>query len=684
MLNFAVVKLSLCVVLGIILGFYFRFPVEDLLVWGTTIFLLFIFTFFRSRKLLFPDPFFGIATFLIFIFLGIFTTSVNLPENQPKHYINIVDSSSEDLLTGKIVEKLKPTLFQDKFVIVANTWGSRNITGKILLNINTDVKNDKFKIGDIVAVPAKFSAVNSPLNPHQFDYAKYLENQRILRQINIQPGELKILEAESKGLLAFAGKIREKIILELKASELKKEELAIIQALLLGQRQDISKEVYEHYAAAGVIHILALSGLHVGIILLILSRILQPLEKIKNGKTFKVILILLLLWSYAVVAGLSPSIVRAVTMFSFLAVGMQINRRTNALNTLFMSLLVLLLINPHFLLHVGFQLSYAAVFAIILIQPHLYKLHEPNHKVTKYFWGIFTVTIAAQIGVLPLSLFYFHQFPGLFFLSNLLILPFLGIILGLGLLISFLAIADLLPGFLTEIYGWMISTLNNFVSWIASKEEFLFEDIYFSLLLCLSFYLLILSVISFIRVPRYKHFIPVLIAVIVVQAVFIFEEKRAHQNEAVIFHKSRNSIIGFKKGKNLQLFHDLDSLEALPTFLKNYKTESNIVSVEEANLQNVLHFEDNRILVIDSLGIYNLAKFNPEIVLLKNSPKINLERMISTLNPKIVIADGSNYPSYVERWKKTSEKRKLPFHATFEKGAFAIKPSDQDLNSSNN
>src|SRR5690606_24095560 len=250
----------------------------------------------------------------------------------------------------------------------------------------------------------------------------------------------------------------------------------IINALLLGQRQDIPEEVYNNYTSAGAIHILAVSGLHVGIILLLINFILNPLENLKNGQFIKLILILLLLWSFAIIAGLSASVVRAVTMFSFVAYAMHIKRATNIYNILAISMFFLLLFKPSFLFDVGFQLSYIAVFAIVWIQPVLYKWWTPKLRPVNNLWQLFTVTIAAQIGVIPLSLYYFHQFPGLFFVSNLVIIPFLGIILGLGLLVIILALLNILPDLIADFYGSMISTMNNFIGWIARQEDFLFRD----------------------------------------------------------------------------------------------------------------------------------------------------------------------------------------------------------------
>ena len=400
------------------------------------------------------------------------------------------------------------------------------------------------------------------------------------------------------------------------------------------------------------------------------------MERLPRGKFIKTLLLLALLWGFAILAGFSPSVVRAVSMFSFFAIGMQFNRRSSALNTLFISLLFLLLVNPNFIFQVGFQLSYAAVFTIVLIQPYLFGLFTPKFKAIKYLWGIFTVTIAAQIGVLPLSLFYFHQFPGLFFISNLVILPFLGIILGLGILVMLLALSGLLPSTLASLYGGMISVLNNFVAYVASKEDFIFQDIYFSILLCITFYLLILSTIFLFRNINFRNLSFLLLTLIFIQVVLIYEKTSEEFEEIVIFHKSRNTVIGVKKGQNLMLYHNLDSIVANENFVRDYKTNMNIKSLEESSLKNVLQLSEKLVLIIDSSGVYELPGFKPDLIILTNSPKVNLDRIIEKFNPEMIIADGSNYRSYIVNWKATGLNKKIPFHATSEKGAFIFHSLD--------
>ena len=168
-------------------------------------------------------------------------------------------------------------------------------------------------------------------------------------------------------------------------------------------------------------------------------------------------------------------------MFTVIAIAMNLKRPSNIYNTLAISMFFLLLFKPLLLFDVGFQMSYIAVLAIVSIQPLIIKVWTPKYKLVNYFWNIFTVTIAAQIGVLPISLYYFHQFPGLFFVSNLVILPFLGLILGLGFIVIILASLKILPQFVADIYGGLISLMNHFIEWVSQQESFLFKDISFGI-----------------------------------------------------------------------------------------------------------------------------------------------------------------------------------------------------------
>ncbi|MGK0329613.1 MAG: competence protein ComEC, partial [Polaribacter sp.] len=374
----------------------------------------------------------------MFFFVGISAVFVSNKANYKNYYKSYLTDNNQ--VTLKVRKVLKSGMYNDKFEADVIQVDAVKTRGTILLNIYKDSFSNTLRVDEILYTKAIFTALNPPLNPHQFDYKLYIAKQGIYQQLFLEKSDYKNVGFDGFSLIGFSANFRDKIEVALSKYHFQTNELGVINALLLGQRQDISKDLITDYSKAGAIHILAVSGLHVGIILLILSFIFKPVERFKNGKFIKSILIILTLWMFAFIAGLSPSVVRAVTMFTFLAIGNAFQRKKVTEFSLIASVFFLLLVQPLFLFDVGFQLSYLAVFGIVWIQPKLYKIYAPTYQIENKIWQLITVSIAAQIGVLPLSLYYFHQFPGLFMLSNLIIIPCLGTILIGGIVMIFMAL----------------------------------------------------------------------------------------------------------------------------------------------------------------------------------------------------------------------------------------------------
>ena len=613
------------------------------------------------------------CTFLVFFFIGIASSTFHNDLNKEQHYTNYVSEKNPVKVTLRISAVLKSNAYYDKYeadVLKINDFSSQ---GKILINVKKDSLQKQLNIDNKLVVTTNFLMIDNPKNPYQFNYKNYLKNHNIYRQITISNREFFMLKNSKTSIKGLAHTFRVYVNDKLIENGFKDDELAIINALLLGQRQEISKELIENYSKAGAIHILAVSGLHVGIVMLLISFLLTPLKRLKNGNIIQLIITIFFLWIFAFIAGMSASVVRAVTMFTALSIGLAIDRKNSVYKNLIISLFFLLLLNPYYLFEVGFQLSYLAVFCIVWMQPIIYKAWKPTWKFIDYFWQLFTVSLAAQIGVLPLSIYYFHQFPGLFFVSNLVIIPVLGFILGLGILIIFLSLLSFLPAVLATFYQGVIGAMNIIISWIAEQESFLFQEIYFSLVLVLTSYIFIVFCFRWIQEKTIFHLKYALFSFILLQGVFIYEKYRSNSNEFVIFNKSRASAIAIKKNKKISVYKSADFKEN-NTILKSYKVGNynNMVQVFDS-VKNVYKINDKKLVVIDSLGIYNVDSLNPDYILLRQSPNINLERLIDELNPKIIIADASNYRSYVERWQKTCLDYTITFHYTVKNGAFTEK-----------
>lgn len=672
LLHFPAIRIALGLIPGSVLGFYTHLPIPLLFsLSGIALLLLGIFHFLLKRQA--PLPL-SILVFAIIFLTGWVNMTLHQEKNHPDHYTKYLGSLSENRITFRVKKELKSNSFYNRYEIKIISINGKTCSGTALLTLQKDSLSPSLETDDTYRVTSSLQSISPPQNPHQFNYKRYLEKQHIYHRLSTRrPLLFPLPEIAPPSLTGRAAVFREKIKAALEKNGFKGDELAVINALLLGQRQDISEDLYNNYTHAGAIHILAVSGLHVGIIVLIFSFLLKPLERLKHGKKLKVFLLIAFLWIFAVIAGLSASVVRAVTMFSFIAWALHMKRTTNIYNILAVSVCLLLLVKPMFLFDVGFQLSYIAVFAIVWIQPALYSLWKPPYKIPDFFWKLLSVTLAAQLGVLPLSLYYFHQFPGLFFVANLVIIPVLGLILGLGIAVIVLALLRALPAFAGDAYLFIIKIMNDFISLIARQEAFLLKNIPFDGPLLLALYALIITGIFTLKKPVFFRVITLLAAVILLQGVCIFNAYRTgNTQQLIVFHKSKNTLIGAQEGSLLTLYanHE-DPLE--DPMLQRFGTGAKITALTREKIKNVYPFKDRLLFRVDSTGVYAVPGLQPDYVLLCDSPKIHLERLIATLKPGAILADGSNYKSYITRWKATCRQQDIPFYSTGEKGAFILK-----------
>ena len=665
LLKYLPLHFLLLLILGIGTQFYiqiwtFGFPKLLFLI----LFLLIALIFLRNKKTI------TCIALILFFIIGLSSLYIQDTRNFKNEYSNFSKPGAKVVL--KISKVLQSGFYNEKYVAEVIQINGDKTRGKILLNIRKDSLQSRLKIDtEIIGTPT-FRTLTPPLNPNQFNYKEYLAIQGIHHQLFLENGQFLKCSNSEVTLVGLADKFRNKVQHSLLKYNFKNDEFALISGLLLGQRKAISKELLTDYAGAGVIHILAVSGLHVGVILLILSFLLAPLEKLNYGTYLKAFCIVFLLWGFAFIAGLSASVVRAVTMFTFLVVGQSFHRKKEVAFSLISSMLVLLIIKPMFLFDVGFQLSYLAVFGIVWIQPKLAIIYKSRFLVDKKIWQLFTVSIAAQVGILPLSIYYFQQFPGLFVLSNLVIIPFLGTILIGGIVVVCLSLLNILPSFLAEIYGAVISYMNYFVTCISHQEQFLFKEIEISFCMMLTCYFFIFSGILFLIKKRPQRFIYFLTSIVCIQCLYFFKDKTANEKDAfIVFHKSRFSVIGKREGIQMEIQHDLDALKSEEIkALKPYRVAEYIQTINKVDFKNYINFKGQDILLIDSLGIYQLNKMKKPIVVLQYSPKINLKRLIQNLNPSFIVADGSNYKSDAQVWETTSLKQGVSFHYTGQKGAF--------------
>lgn len=439
------VKLLIPFVLGIVSASYFPFyrPWLIYIAVGTVLITL-VLSRFRKLYRKFKDRYqFGLALFACLLILGFVLPQQKNPKYAENFVGDLLQSEANDTLLVTVIKAPQEKERSYKWEVEANAIYTNQqwipVNGKCLLYAEKKFQAEQVKYGDQLVINTRLEAIPTPPNPHEFDYRRYLKHHYIFHRAYVKSSAFKqVASNQANSIIAFALSIRENLLEVMKNYGIAGDEFAVLSALILGYKDHLDFEITQAFSSAGAMHVLAVSGLHVGIVLLLVSMLLKPLRHHATLKYFKLLVELGAVWSFAILTGLSASVIRAATMFSFLAIGKTMNRNTNIYNTLAVSAFFILMIEPYLVMEVGFQLSFLAVLGILLIQPKLYELLTIHHRLLDWVWTITTVSIAAQIATAPLGLLYFHQFPNYFIFSNLIVIPaaFVLVIGGVALFVT--------------------------------------------------------------------------------------------------------------------------------------------------------------------------------------------------------------------------------------------------------
>ena len=668
-LRYPVIGITLFFVLGILAASHLA-PTKGIATITTGIALTFlIVSYRRALKDLIQKPYFAFSVMLVAFCSGILAQTLHYGPNTKLHYSYFIGNDIP-VIKGYIAERLKPDKYRQKYYFKVLSINQKTATGKLLLTVPKDSLNTLLHAGDAFIIADELQLIARARNPYRFDYAAYMEKQDVFHQLWLKDNFIKTGTVKNLGY--YVGRYREKLMESFGIHNFNPEVQHTLDALLFGQRQDMDTATADAYKDAGVMHILAISGLHFAVLFYILSFLLRPLERFNSkGRLIQFIIVLGLLWGFAFLTGLSASVVRSVVMFTFICTGQYLNRNGSIYNSLAVSALILLLCKPGFLFDAGFQLSYLAVIAIVALEPFYKKLHS-QYRAANYVTDTVSVSLAAQIGVLPLSLYYFNRFPLLFLLANLIVIPLSNIVLCLGifvLLLNFIwADAALFIGKALE---FTVKVMNGFIGWTASFDGLVLKDIPFSLWLNLSLYGVIIAGIGLLYKKSYKRTAAFLCTVLLFQCIYTITAigSRAHE-ELVVFHSRKDTSLAIKDSHNITVY-STDSLALQSADITAYnKANFNQVLVLRP-VQNMLWFGQQKILVIDNNALYE-PNIKPDILIITKSPKLNLERVINEIKPTQVIADGTNNKYLLSLWSATCQKQKIPFHATAEKGFYSI------------
>jgi len=517
---------------------------------------------------------------------------------------------------------------------------------KVIAYFSKNQFDTTLNAGEQIIILVKPQIIKNAGNPFEFDYQKLMGMKDISFSVYLTEGTYLKTGTRINRLIYKAEQIRDKLISILSTALTEKEERSVVSALTLGYRAEIDQETIDYFASTGAMHVLSVSGLHVGLIYFILGFLLSFIKRGKSGLLAFSIIILSFLWTYAFITGFSPSVQRATVMFTFVIIGNNLRRQVNIYNSLTASAFLLILLNPDVIFDIGFQLSYLAVFGIVLIQPALYNLFEFTNPILKWSWGLFTVSIAAQFTTFPLGFFYFNQFPNLFWLSGFVVIPVTTVIIWLTL--AFFIVSPLHG--LAMIIGMIIQKTTAVMLYLLKEMDALPMAVSKGIVLspvqvCILF-VCIFAVVAFAYSKKKTWLFAALSLILLFQISNLIEKNRLLNQRTIYVYNTKNQIIHFINGrKNYLVTNNLDTLnnnevhliEQVQNHLKlNYPIIINRKSIKHSGSDDII-IKDNEIQFLNCM--IQFPAQNPNILTITTHVKNKTQKEVRNTT----IATGNSY-----------------------------------------
>ncbi len=555
---------------------------------------------------------------------------------------------------------------------------------KLLLYFKKDSNILKLHYGDMLIIKSQIQEISSPQNPEEFNFKKYLGFKHIFFQTFIKPNSfINLNKNEGSRLFELAYKSQDFIKQTLQKYVSGKNEMGVGEALLFGFDDDIDPDVFKSYSRTGTLHVLAVSGMHVGLIFIVLGWLLSPMDKLKQLRWIKPVLLLSGIWLYSLLCGLSPSILRATIMLCFLVIGGLIKRRSSAFNSLAASAFMLLIFDSSLIANVGFQLSYAAVLGIIAFYQPLYNLIDFTSRLGDSVWKVVAVSLAAQTLTFPMSLYYFHQFPNYFLLANLLIIPITTLIIYAGIILLIISKYHLLAYWLGRAIQGLISISNDLAHRIELLPYSYIDNIFISLEMMILIYLFCLCMVLFFI----KRDIPFLkLGLITLLILFILRSFQTYQNcsqnNFLVYHIKNHLAIQIVRGNEALLIAD-SALLSNPK-ARDYPMQGFICKSGITHQKEILQFNQNYSIQVAEhkiLGVFikkcALKNAHFEWILVQGKQYLNLEEILKNNSVKQLILNANIPVKKRKALLKIAAIYKIPVHDISKNGAFEVSLQDE-------
>ena len=561
--------------------------------------------------------------------------------------------------------------------------------GKILIYFSKDSLAPTLKYGDKIIISKNLQRIKNSGNPGAFNYERYAGFQQIFYNVYLKDNDwVKTNDKNVNWFKQFVFSAREGVLSSLKKNiGNNKDELGIAEALLIGYTNDLDKDLVQAYSNTGVVHIIAISGMHLGLIYLLLVGIFKKIPLLNKSRFAQVLLILGSLWLFSLLTGASASVIRAAVMFTFITVGTNFKKKSSIYNSLAASAFVMLCYNPFFLWDVGFQLSYLAVVSIIIFQIPIYTVIYIKNKWIDKIWKMAAISLAAQILTFPICIYYFHQFPNFFLLTNIIAVPLSSIILYAEIV---LIIVDWIPSaglFAGKIVTWLVWLMNKLVLWVNEIPYAVWEGIHATILSTWLLYAIVIAFGAWLINKNYKLLYGSVFCMLLFTLSGIYDNWQIqNQQKIIIYNVAQHQAIDFVSGNNYKFIGDsillqdgvLQNFNIKPTRVALQLTQPTNTLADLSALNSFYQFHQIKILLIDHSINYEIPvqKIDVDIIVLSHGQKINMAQLAAVFNCKQYVFDASNTMWKIDKWQKDCEELHLRSYSIPEKGAFVVDVSE--------
>jgi len=610
--NIPFLRITIALIIGIVIGTQFTADVKLSLVL-LAITLIFLIFFNKNYKYSF-SRFFGPGVHFFFIILGILVTQ---QFNQKPVLIEkgtftatVIETPQEKPNSYKTVVQTGAVFYSDSVLPTRET---------LIVYFEKSELVTKLKAGDVIMFNTPPQPIVNNNNPYEFDYKKYLAQKRIYRQVYLRSENWIKTNHTNLTLFCLAEQIRESLLQIYRNQPIDETEFEILSALTLGYSRELDPETKRVFSSSGAIHVLSVSGQHVAIVFWVITLLFGFLQKRKSGRIIFMIISISTLWFYAFITGLSPSVMRASAMFTIFVIGENLNRKSNIYNSFAASAFILLLINPNNLYDIGFQLSYAAIFGIVFLQPKLEKLILVNSKFIKFFWSLITVSIAAQIATFPITSYYFGQFPTYFWLTNTFVIPAVMILVPFGIVLLFVSKIYIVSNLLAVLLNYMIK-ITYFLLTVIDQLPFAVLDITVNQVQ----FLFIIAIVGsiFIYLKSYSATplkAALFFALLLSLLTLIIETNRLNNNELIVYNTAKNPTIHLIHGRKNYIITEEKIMEEELNYFSGTATKKKLGLNQPVYLVSTDTLADESLLLKGGLVIFE----GKSISLLKNISILN-------------------------------------------------------------